>query len=199
MADRPTIVVLGFKSTYEKDRSPTAKPGATKQVDWVTYAPYHMAAFTQITERVDWMRPDSSKIKHDDEGKKIDFLRYRWEQIERAYNAWKEGHEIPVEGTPLAAWAGLNQAQAEAFRALGIKAVEQIATMPEAVMSRVQLPGVRDIKAQAIAFLESSDRSSTANRLTELEAQNSVLTERLEAAMALLEEQAPKKKAKEAA
>lgn len=194
MNDRPTIVVLGFKTTYEKNKQ-TGK--MDRPVDWVTYAPAHMAMFTQITERVEWMRPDESKLKNDDEGKKIDFLRFRWEMIEKAYKAWKEGHDIPIDGTPLASWPGINTAQADAFRALSIKSVEQVATLPDAMMARVQLPGVRDIVKQAQAFLAASDRSSTANRLTDLENTNAALQEQLAAAMELLEQQTkPKGKAK---
>lgn len=195
MNDRPSIIVHGFKTTYEKSLTEPGK--RDRAVDWVTYSPTHSALFSQITERVDWLRPDASRIKNDDEGKKIDFLRHRWEMIDRAYRAWKEGHEIPVDGTPLGAWPGINTAQADVFRSLGIKSVEQIATMTDSMIGRVQLPGVRDLQKQASAFLEATDRSSSANRMTELEAQNAALAERLEAAMALLEEQT-KPKAKKA-
>ena len=193
MNDRPTIAVLGFKRTYELDRK-TGK--RDRPVDWVTYAPAHMAMFTQITERVDWMRPDGGKIRHDDEGKKLDFLRHRWEMIEKGYNAWKTGNEIPLDGTPLSSWPGLNSAQADVFRAVGMKTVELIATIPDSMIPRIQLPGVRDIIKQAQAFLEASDRNSTANRLTSLEANNAELTAQLEAAMQLLEEQAKPAKSK---
>ncbi len=196
MVDRPTIVVLGFKTTYEKNK---ADGKMTRAVDWVTYAPAHMAMFTQICERVEFMRPPPF-LNNDDEGKKMDFLRYRWDMIDRAYKAWKEGHEIPIDGTPLASWPGLNSAQADVFRALSIKSVEQIATLPDAMIARVQLPAVRDIIKQAQAFLAASDRSSTANRLTELESSNAALAEQLAAAMELLEERTSKpKKVKEAA
>lgn len=195
MVDRPTIVVLGFKTTYEKNKT-TGK--LDRAVDWVTYAPAHMAMFTQITERVDFMRPPEN-LSNDDEGKRMDFLRYRWEMIDRAYRAWKEGHEIPVDGTPLASWPGLNSAQADVFRALAIKSVEQIATLPDAMIARVQLPAVRDIIKQAQAFLAASDRTSTANRLTELEGSNAALAEQLAAAMELLEAQTKPKKVREAA
>lgn len=196
MNDRPTIVVLKFETTYEKNHATGKKD---RPVDWVTYAPAHAAMYTQIKERVDWMRPDSGRLKNDDEGKRIDFLRFRWEQIEKAYKAWKDGHEIPVDGTPLAAWSGLNAAQADVFRAIGYKSVEQIASMPDSVIPRVQLPGVRDIIAQAQAFLASADKAATANRLTELEANNTALAEQLAAAMALLEQQTKPKKEKAAA
>lgn len=194
MVDRPTIVVLGFKTTYEKNKT-TGK--MDRPVDWVTYAPSHMAMYTQITERVEFMRPPET-LTNDDEGKRMDFLRHRWDMIDRAYRAWKEGHEIPLDGTPLASWPGLNTAQADVFRALAIKTVEQIATLPDAMISRVQLPAVRDIIKQAQAFLAASDRSSTANRLTDLEARNAELAEQLAAAMELLETK-PKARQKVAA
>lgn len=196
MVDRPTIVVHKFWTTYENDKTTGKK---TRPVDWVSYSPAHMAMFTVNNERVEFMRPPEF-VKNDDEGKKMDFLRYRWDQIDRAYKAWKEGHEIPVDGTPLASWPGLNAAQADIFRGLSIKTVEQIATLPDAMINRVQLPAVRDIIKQAQAFLAASDRSSTASRLTELEASNADLKEQLEAAIALLHENKPKaKRQKEAA
>ena len=194
MIDKPTIIVHGFEVSYEIN--PETKK-RDREVVWVNYSPAHSALLSQTRERVDFMDPSRLKIEHDDENgaKKVAFLRYRWEQIERALKAWREGHEIPVDGTPLAAWPGLNVAQAGVFRALGIKSVEQIAAMNDAMMNRVQLPGVRDIIAQAKAFLESSDRNATASRLTSLEAQNIELAERLEAAMALLEDKtAPDKR-----
>lgn len=189
MIERPTIVVLGFDTTYEMNRETKRRD---REVTWVTYAPAHMAHYAQTRERIDFMNPANLRNRADDENgaKKEDFLRWRWAQIETAYNAWKQGHEIPIDGTPIAAWPGLNKAQADVFRAMGIKSVEMIAGMNDAVMGRVQLPGVRDIVAQAKAFLEASDRSTTANRLTELEEHNKALAERLEAAMALLEQQA---------
>lgn len=197
MSERPSIVVLGFKTTYEKNRTTGLMDRA---VDWVTYAPLHMAAYTQITDRVESLRPNSDRVKNDDDGKKIQFLTWRWEMIERVYKSWKDGHEIPLDGTPLAAWAGLSAGQADVFRTMQIKTVEQIATMPDSIMGRISLPGVRDIQKQAKAYLASIEKTVEANRLTELEAQNAALSERLDAAMALLEEQTkPKNKAREAA
>ena len=187
MNDRPTIVVLGFDTTYEYNHETGKKDRA---VEWCSYAPAHSALFSLNRERLDFLNPEKMKVRADDDNgaKKQDFMRHRWAMIEKAYRAWKEGHEIPVDGTPLAAWPGLNNAQAGVFRALGIKSVEQIAEMNDSLMGRVQLPGVREIQNQAKAFLEASDRNSTANRLTELEGQNKELLERLDATMALLEE-----------
>lgn len=191
MQDRPTILVLGFKTTYEKNQQ-TGK--VDRAVDWVHFAPVHSATYTQITERVDFLRPDPAKIKNDDQGLKIDMMRDRWAQIEPAYKAWKEGHDIPEHGTALGSWPGINEAQAQAFRGAGIKTVEQVSTMPESVIARVPLPGVRDLKAQAAAFLENSDRAAAAAKVTEQDAKIAALEEQLAAAMELLSEKAEAEK-----
>lgn len=201
MNERPTIAVLGFKTTYERNKE-TGK--MDRPVDWVTYAPVHSASYTSITERVEFLRPDPAKIKNDDQGLKLDLMRYRWSIIEPAYNAWKEGHEIPLEGTPLGVWPGINEAQAQAFRSAGLKTVEHIATMPDSIMSRIPLPGVRDLKAQAQAFLEAADRNAVASKVAEQDGEIAALKEQLAAAMELLEEQTkgskkPAKKEPEAA
>lgn len=195
MSDKPTIIIHGFDVTYEHNKA-TGK--RDKETIWVNYSPAHSPMFSSNRERVDFMDPSKLKVSADDENgaKKVDFMRYRWAQIERALKAWRDGHEITVDGTPLAAWPGLNTAQAGVFRALGMATVEQIATMNDAMMGRVQLPGVRDIVAQAKAFLESSDRNETATRIADLEKKYAALAEQHAAAMALLTEQSTPKKAR---
>lgn len=185
--ERPTIVVLGFKQTFERN----PKTGLMdRPVDWVTYAPVHAVQSTQITERVDKMRPPETGLNRDDEGRKIAFLRFRWEMIERAYNAWKEGVEVPLDGTPLGVWPGINEAQANAFRSVGVKTVEGIRDLPEVLVGKVPLPSVREIVKQANLFLEARDATSTAVRQAEQESRISSLEEQLAAAMALLEQKA---------
>ena len=188
--ERPTIVVLGFKQTFEKN----PKTGLMdRPVDWVEYAPVHAVQSTQITERVDKMRPPESGIRGDDEGKKIAYLRFRWDMIEKAYNAWKQGIEIPLDGTPLGVWPGINEAQANAFRAVGIKTVEAIRDIPDGLIGKVALPGVREIVKQARFFLDSRDASSSAAKQAEQDSRIKGLEEQLAAAMELLEQQTKRK------
>lgn len=195
MSDRPTIVVLGFRQTFEKNKD-TGK--MDRPVDWVTYAPIHAVQSCQIEDRVDNMRPPEA-IANDDEGKKLAFLRYRWDMIEKAYSAWKQGIEIPLDGTPLGVWPGINEGQANAFRSVGIRTVEGIAAMPDNVVGKVPLPGVREIKRQAALFLENSDRATAAAKQDEQQQQIKELQEKLDAAMDLLEQQTKPRKTKEAA
>lgn len=191
--ERPTIVVLGFKTTYEKNKTTGAMDRA---VDWVTFAPVHSATYTQITERVEFLRPDAGKIRNDDQGLKLDMMRHRWTMIEPAYKAWKEGHEIPESGTPLGVWPGINEAQAQAFRSAGFKTVEAVATLPDSALNRVPLPGVRDLKAQAAAFLAAKDQNAVAAKVAHQDNEIAALKEQLAAAMELLSEKAEAEKPK---
>lgn len=191
MNDRPTIIIHGFKQTYERGFDADGKPTGRKDrpVDWVIYSPSHAAMFTQISERVEWLRPPENGLRGDDDGIKMAAMRYKWGQVERAYEAWKQGHEIPLDGTPLGAWPGINEAQAQVFRAAGIKTVEQVADITDAMISRVALPGVRDLKAQAKAFLSNVDKAASAAKVTEQDDKIKALEEQLSAAMELLEQQ----------
>lgn len=191
MDQKPTIVVLGFKQTYERD---PATGLMNRPVDWVTYAPVHAVQTTQITERIDKMRPPERGLNRDDEGAKMAYLNIRWSMIERAYEAWKQGIEIPLEGTPLGVWPGINEAQANAFRAVGVKTIEGIAELPDNLIGKVALPGVREIKKQAGLFLAARDASTAATRQAEQEDRIRGLEEQLAAAMELLEEQEQSKK-----
>jgi hypothetical protein len=195
---KATIIIHGFKTTYEmsydKDGKATGKKD--RPVDWVTYSPAHAAMFTQISERVEWLRPPEN-IRGDDDGIKMAAMRHKWAQIERGYDAWKSGHEIPVDGTALGAWPGINEQQAQAFRAVGIKTVEQVAEITDAMISRVQLPSVRELKAQAKAFLEAFDRTAISSKVERQDEQIKVLQEQLAAAMELLEQQTKPKRGKQ--
>lgn len=188
---KPTIVVIGFKTTYEFNRD-TGKND--RPVDWVTYAPAHMAMYTQVEERVEWMKPKEDM--RDQRGIKTAFLNHRWSMIERAYEAWKKGHEIPLDGTALAAWPGINAAQAQALRAAGVLTVEQVATMPDSMIQRVQLPSVRELRKQAQAYLDNTDRSRGAAKVAEQDAKIEALQEQLAAAMELLEQRAEEERPK---
>lgn len=184
--DRPFIVVHGFKTTYEQN---TETGKMDRPVDWVEYSPAHAATYSVIKTRVSEVDPDKLKVRSSgNQSDKEAFFRARWSIIGRAYEAWKSGQEIPLEGTPLGVWPGINEAQAAAFRAAGMKTVEQVATMPDSAAARVALPGVRDLQKQAQAFLEAEDRGVAARRLTDQDEKIAALQEQLAAAMALLEE-----------
>lgn len=61
------------------------------------------------------------------------------EKIEKAYEAWKKGHEVPREGTPILHWQMVSPEQNTRLRALGITTVEDLAAIPDSGLAEVGL------------------------------------------------------------
>lgn len=195
-----SIRVLGFEQRFEYNAE-TGKHDRAE--DWCIYAPTSDIQGSQNEDAIRRLKPSFEKLAGNEENRNMRhaFMENRWRMIEPAYNAWKSGHELPESGTPLQAWPGINAHQANALRMAGIRSVEDIAEMTENGMAKVQMPGVRSIVQQAKAFLEAADQSVTSHRMVQLEEQNKALSERLEAAIEMLEsrdaqpaEDAPKKR-----
>lgn len=215
---QPLIRVIGFKTSYEKlpvKGDPVTEKCDTKGYkldasnrrilelqpeDWVTYSPSHSPLNTRTTERVRHLLPDPALMGEDQDGEKLRFMTARWSQIEPAYEAFKAGREIPLNGTALAAWSGVTPEQADVLRTAGIRTVEEVRDLPDGQLDRVRLPNMRDLRKQAGLFLANSDAAKAAEREAAKDAQIAELVERQAAMEAMIEELTkPKGKGKEAA
>ena len=107
-------------------------------------------------------------------------VRNRWEAIRPTYEAWKAGQEVPLHGTPLAAWSGIAREQADVIRTAGIKTVEELAEAADSVLGRIQLPGMRDLAEHARRFIASSDQTKVADDLLRKDNQINDLQSQLE-------------------
>jgi len=166
--------ILEFKTEYS-----IGKP----DVDWVHFtsrdAMTESGAITHSTwEKISRITPTES-ISNDDNGLKMAAMRSQWAQIEPAYLAWKQGQVLPETGTPLGAWPGVNTQQAEALKSVGLHTVEAIASATESVLSKPPLPNMREIKRQAVAWLEGRDAAEQAATIAQLQEQNAAMLEML--------------------
>jgi ATP-dependent Clp protease ATP-binding subunit ClpA len=193
----PSIIVLGFETKMEKDPKTGTR---TRPVDYVTFAPRHSPTQTHIRERVSMLDPANLRLDTDDESfsMKANFMRARWDAIKPAYDAWKEGKEVPLDGISLAAWPAVSEAQIDELRKSGIKTVQDVAAITDTMIGRIQLPNVRGLKDEAKLFLENTDKASLANKVSEQDATIAQMAEEMAAMRALLEEKT-KPKGKEAA
>ena len=187
MEQAPTIHVHGFEIRYHKNRETGAMD---RPVEYVRYSPRFGAQSTEVSKPISHILPDEAKIGGGEQNRnmKLAFMRQRWNMIEPAYKAWKEGNELPLSGTPLAVWPGVSQQQATALKNVGIRTVEELRDMPDSQSGKVPLPNVRDMKKQAKAFLEATDKNAASTQMVELKSQNDALSDRLEAAMEMIEE-----------
>jgi hypothetical protein len=186
MAD---ILITGFTQKYAKD-----KDGNLQTVDWVSWVPTHAPQTMGNSERVDRLNPDNIKLPDGaNGGEKIAYMRHMWATIEPAYLAWKEGREVPLNGTPLAAWPGVTPEQAEVFRLAGIRSVEQVRDLTDSLRAKVRLPNTRELQDLAKLYLENTGVAAAAEREAAKDRQIADMAERMEAMEALLKDaMAPK-------
>ncbi len=167
-----SIAVCGFKTVYKGD----------KEQDWVLVAPVGEAfERTKTWHRVDKIRPPEDW----DENRKSSLtyidMAEKWKVIGPAYDAWKQGQAIPVDGTPLAAWSGVTAEKAEVLKQMGIYTVEQERDMSETAYAKLPFPNARDLPKLAGEFLSGKDKASLAE-------ENARMKERMEAMETMLEE-----------
>jgi hypothetical protein len=207
MADNiPVIRVLGFNTTYEMHPKRGTNPlndttddrgflldEKGKRImeriaeDWVSYSPAHSPIGTKNVERIRHMIPDPARVGNDPDGAKLAFMAARWAQIEPAYELWKSGQEIPLNGTPLEVCPLFNTGMIEVLHQVGIKTVEEVRDLSELHLMKVALPNMRDLKKQAGIFIDNMGGAAAAEREAEKDAQLVAMSERLaqmEAALA---------------
>lgn len=167
-----TIRAVQFRTDYST-RTP---------VDMVLLAPSgegHMK--TQTWHRVSKLKPPEIL---DDRQRNADThvaMTARWSVIEPAYQAWKNGTEIPENGTPLAAWSGVTPDQAALLRNMAIRTVEDVRDMSESAFTKLPMPNARKLPALAREFLEGADSASKDARIADMEEQMAAMKEMLEA------------------
>lgn len=171
--------VVEFKTEY---RSAGKAP-----VEWVLVAPLGDGfEKTRTWHRVkDVMPREDADDKMQNSMTHIDMVA-KWSVIEPAYNAWKSGQEIPVDGTPLAAWAGVTQEQAEFMKKLGIRTVEDVTIMGDSTISQLSFPNARELPKLAKKYLEGAE-------LTAKDAELEAMRERVAAMEDLLNEKTEKR------
>jgi hypothetical protein len=129
-----------------------------------------------------------------DKSLKQGYMQGLWTQIEPAYKAWKAGMEIPLDGTPLAAWAGVTPEQIEVLRGVGVKTIQNVANMTESQMMKIMLPGLRNLKQTAIEYLESRAATAQAEEVADLKAKLEALTDMIAEQQDEEESDVPKKR-----
>lgn len=169
MAD---FVVLGFKSEYRNDR----------EIDWVEIAPAGEAfERTRTWHRIKDITPPANvdETRANSIGHKV--LAARWAVVEPKYKAWKAGQDIPEDGTPLAAWAGVSPEQAAHLRHMGIKTVEGVRDMNEGAIARLPFPNARKLPQLAEDWLSSKDAAAKDAELADMRERMAIMEEMLAA------------------
>lgn len=101
-----------------------------------------------------------------------DEFRERWP---KEYEAFKNGIEPDLNGTPLEEWAILNKAQVLELKSMHIRTIEDVATLPDTAVQRVGRGGYA-LRDRAIAFLDQAKEQELFTRVT---SENEVMREQI--------------------
>lgn len=164
--------IVRFDSRDEIDRAESARQGRQVHVDM------HFAIIT----------PPGSKDEHPEKlpewwgkvAREVAAGRLKDEWVERwkaNYERWRQGQEIPVDGTPIRGWTMLTKAQQENVIACNILTVESLAVANAEAMTRIGM-GALELKRRAESWvLEKECLESGATKMGELQRENDILKE----------------------
>ncbi|HYF57069.1 MAG TPA: hypothetical protein VEA41_22655 [Salinarimonas sp.] len=138
--DKPSITILEFFVDFEEERDAKGAkiPGTAVEVHKVRWRP-----------RGDNKSENIQKVARIKKHEPI-----LWEAIERPYERWRSGQAEPADGMALSAWSGVNKAQVEKLRLLGLLTVEHVAEMTGNALQAYGSGGVA-LKTRAQQFLAS--------------------------------------------
>lgn len=153
---KPNIFIIGFEVDHKPKRNASGAEiaGEVREVHKVRWSPRGNNK-SEVVQEVERLK------KHEP---------MMWEVIGPAYERWLAGQTEPADGTPLSAWSGVNKAQVEVFRLIGVRTVEDAAEMNESTMQAFGM-GARGIKGRAQAFLDSKPQAQMAADLAARDAQ----------------------------
>jgi len=159
------VRIMGFKTEYKNG----------KGTDMVQIAPMGEAANSVSTwRRISEIRPPANADELKATSPSYMWMAAVWSDVGPAYEHWRRGEEIPDDGTPLAAWAGLSVEQATVLKSLGFRTVESVMGMTENAISRMPFPGARKLPKMAADYLAGTSAAV-------VQAENEALRARLEA------------------
>lgn len=103
------------------------------------------------------------------------------EKFTKQYNLWKEGQEMPIEGTPVRGWGVISPAQQETLIKMHVLTVEDVATMNDEGIKRMGMGGV-EVKNKAKAWLaQLADKGPLTMHVAKVERENEILKSSVEA------------------
>ena len=167
-----TIRVIEFRQSYH----------GGKAVDEVLIAPSGEAHLkTQTWHRVERLRPPESRDDRTRNSDTFVAMTARWSVIGPAYEAWKQGVDLPETGTPLEAWSAISPDQAKILKGMLIRTVEDVRDMSESTFTKLPFPNARSLPGLAAKWLDGAKDAALAQ-------ENADMKERIAAMEAMLEE-----------
>jgi hypothetical protein len=168
LKERPAQIE--FKRVAVEDQVASKREGRymTRDVDYVTvFIPY--SRDTNVFEVDQWI---ANLQQYTREGR----IPQDWlPNYQRLYDAWKNGQELPPNGTPIKGWGVISPAAQENLIHYRVLTVEDAAGMGEDIMRKIGM-GALEIKSKAKTWLaQLNERGPMTVKMAELEKENELL------------------------
>ncbi len=142
---------------------------------------------TPIGSRDSVTKPVSEWLEQTRQQVREERLPAAWaEMFERAYDHWKRGEDIPVDGTPLSQWPAITPAELAACKAVHVLTVEDLAQANDETTRRMGMGGL-ELKKRALRYLDAAhgagklvaENAALKAELTDVKARSAELEARL--------------------
>lgn len=146
--NRPPYVEFETRAVEDREASIEAGSYKTKDVTYALITP--QGSKDKIEKEVEAWLADIRKAAQEDR------FPSQWvEAYEHKYSKFKEGAEVPLDGTPILGWQLLSPANQKNVIAANIRTVEDLATANESALVGIGM-GARGMKEKAISWLEAA-------------------------------------------
>jgi hypothetical protein len=180
--DAPLKPFVRFQREAVENKSETLRQGhyVATDVDYVFVTPpYSKDIFKQKVAA--WF----SQIEQDAQNQRIPS---EWvSDYKKAYDYFKKGQELPLDGIAIKGWGVISPAQQETLIKMHILTVEQLAAVNDEGLKRIGMGSV-DLKNKAKAWLLSLKKSGSVSiEIAQLKKENEELKKNLEILMSKFE------------
>ena len=166
--ERPPFVSFHRVPVEDKAASRAAGHYVAKDVDFVHVTPPYSKDLNKF-EVPDW-------FAQLDKAARNNRIPQEWlDHFKKAYDAWKSGKEIPLNGTPILGWGVISPAQQETLIRLGILTVEDLGGVNDEGMRRIGM-SAGEFRNKARAWLaQIGDKGPLTMEMAALKQENATL------------------------
>ena len=166
--DRPAYVRFERRAVENAAKTREAGYSVSDDVDYALITPpYSKDLVERKVER--WFLTTEQNVRA---GRTPQKYLDAWKDM---YERWKNGQDLPLDGTPIKEWSAVSPAQIKNIIAIGILTVEDLALANDQGVSRLGMGG-QELKRKAKNWLDAAkDHGPLALKVTQLETDNSRL------------------------
>ena len=171
--ERPPYVRFERQVVEDKAASLAAGHYVGKDVDFVLITPPG-SKDEMIAKVGQWFENTERNVR---DGR----MNPKWLELwKEGYARWKNGQEMPLNGTAIRGWGLISPAQQETLIRMHVMTIEDLSAINDEGMKRIGM-GALDLKNKAKAWLQSvKDHGPLVSQVTELEKHNKILLSQIE-------------------